>query len=30
MKCNLYDISKLIVECKNEIEKIREQALNIE
>lgn len=30
VKCNLYDISKLIVECKNEIEKIREQALNIE
>ena len=29
VKCNLYDISKLIVECKNEIEKIREQALNI-
>lgn len=30
VKCNFYDISKLIVECKNEIEKIREQALNIE
>ena len=30
VKCNLYDISKLLVECKNEIEKIREQALNIE
>lgn len=30
VKCNLYDISKLIVENKNEIEKIREQALNIE
>ncbi|MGL4425317.1 MAG: YicC/YloC family endoribonuclease [Cetobacterium sp.] len=30
VKCNLYDISKLIVECKNEIEKIREQILNIE
>lgn len=30
VKCNLYDISKLIVECKNEIEKIREQVLNIE
>lgn len=30
VKCNLYEISKLIVECKNEIEKIREQALNIE
>lgn len=29
-KCNLYDISKIIVECKSEIEKIREQALNIE
>jgi uncharacterized protein (TIGR00255 family) len=30
VKCNLYDISKLVVECKNEVEKIREQALNIE
>ncbi|MGL4954397.1 MAG: endoribonuclease YicC domain-containing protein, partial [Cetobacterium sp.] len=30
VKCNLYEISKLIVECKNEIDKIREQALNIE
>ena len=30
VKCNLYDISKLIVECKNELEKIREQAMNIE
>ncbi|WP_297404605.1 YicC/YloC family endoribonuclease [uncultured Cetobacterium sp.] len=30
VKCNFYEISKLIVECKNEIEKIREQALNIE
>lgn len=30
VKCNLYEISKLVVDCKNEIEKIREQALNIE
>lgn len=30
VKSNLYDISKLVVECKNEVEKIREQALNIE
>ena len=30
VKCNLYDISKLVVECKNELEKIREQAMNIE
>lgn len=30
VKCNLYDISKLIVECKSELEKIREQAMNIE
>lgn len=30
VKCNLYDISKLVVECKNEVEKIREQLLNIE
>ena len=30
VKCNLYDISKLIVERKNELEKIREQAMNIE
>lgn len=30
VKSNLYEISKLIVDCKNEIEKIREQALNIE
>lgn len=30
VKCNLYEISKLIVECKNELEKIREQAMNIE
>ncbi len=30
VKSNLYDISKLVVECKNEVEKIREQAMNIE
>lgn len=30
VKCNLYDISKIIVESKAEVEKIREQALNIE
>lgn len=30
VKSNLYDISKLIVECKNELEKIREQSMNIE
>ncbi|WP_300356279.1 YicC/YloC family endoribonuclease [Fusobacterium sp.] len=30
VKANSYDISKLVVECKNEIEKIREQAMNIE
>lgn len=30
VKSNLYDISKIVVECKNEVEKIREQALNIE
>ncbi len=30
VKCNLYDISKVVVECKNEVEKIREQLLNIE
>lgn len=30
VKSNFYEISKLVVECKNEIEKIREQALNIE
>lgn len=30
VKSNSYDISKLVVECKNEIEKIREQAMNIE
>ena len=29
VKCNLYDISKLVVESKNELEKIREQAMNI-
>ena len=27
---NIYEISKLIVECKNELEKIREQSMNIE
>lgn len=30
VKSNLYDISKLIVESKNELEKIREQVMNIE
>lgn len=30
VKCNLYDVSKVIVESKNEVEKIREQLLNIE
>lgn len=30
VKCNLYEISKLVVEGKNELEKIREQAMNIE
>lgn len=30
VKANSYEISKLVVECKNEIEKIREQAMNIE
>lgn len=30
VKSNSYAISKLVVECKNEIEKIREQAMNIE
>lgn len=30
VKCNMYEISKLIVECKNELEKIREQSMNIE
>ena len=30
VKCNLYDISKLVVESKNELEKIREQTMNIE
>ncbi len=29
VKSNLYEISKLIVECKNELEKIREQSMNI-
>lgn len=30
VKSNLYEISKLIVDSKNELEKIREQAMNIE
>ena len=30
VKSNLYEISKLIVECKNELERIREQSMNIE
>lgn len=30
VKSNSYEISKLVVECKTEIEKIREQAMNIE
>lgn len=30
VKSNFYEISKLIVECKNELEKIREQSMNIE
>lgn len=30
VKCNLYDISKLVVESKSEVEKIREQVMNIE
>ena len=30
VKSNLYEISKLIVEFKNELEKIREQSMNIE
>lgn len=30
VKCGIYDISKIVVEAKNEIEKMREQALNIE
>lgn len=30
VKSNLYEISKLTVECKNELEKIREQSMNIE
>lgn len=30
VKSNYYDISKIVVECKNELEKIREQAMNIE
>ncbi len=30
VKSSSYEISKVVVECKNEIEKMREQALNIE
>lgn len=30
VKSNFYDISKLVVEAKNELEKIREQVMNIE
>ncbi|MGL5122698.1 MAG: YicC family protein [Fusobacteriaceae bacterium] len=30
VKCGVYEISKIVVEAKNEIEKMREQALNIE
>lgn len=30
VKANYFDISKLVVECKNELEKIREQLANIE
>ncbi|WP_027128405.1 YicC/YloC family endoribonuclease [Fusobacterium perfoetens] len=30
VKSSSYEISKIVVECKNEIEKIREQAMNIE
>lgn len=30
VKSNMYEISKLVVECKNEIERIREQVMNIE
>ncbi len=30
VKCNFYEISKLVVECKTEVEKIREQVMNIE
>lgn len=30
VKCNLFDISKLVVESKSEVEKIREQVMNIE
>ncbi|TDT67922.1 uncharacterized protein (TIGR00255 family) [Hypnocyclicus thermotrophus] len=30
VKSNYYDISKLVVDCKSEVEKIREQVMNIE
>ncbi|MDR3258932.1 MAG: DUF1732 domain-containing protein [Fusobacteriaceae bacterium] len=30
VKCNMYEISELVVESKNEIEKLREQIMNIE
>jgi uncharacterized protein (TIGR00255 family) len=30
VKCNLFDISKLVVASKSEVEKIREQVMNIE
>jgi uncharacterized protein (TIGR00255 family) len=30
VKSNYYEISKLVVECKSEVEKIREQVMNIE
>lgn len=30
VKCNFYEISKLVVECKTEVERIREQVMNIE
>ena len=30
VKVNMYEISKIVVECKNELEKMREQIMNIE
>ena len=30
VKSNMYEISKLVVESKNELEKMREQIMNIE
>lgn len=30
VKANMYEISKIVVECKNELEKMREQIMNIE